>query len=182
MRLERVAYVPDLAFNLFSLMATHTRGVGFATDDSDKSVTLLDGRLRFWSDGTEYSTYGRRIDPDDVCTPSPSVVPGSVEDSVQPDPPVPLAFPVIAPGSADSRETAVDINVFHCTQGHASEFLLRETAKSLGIELLGDLKPCTGCSMAKGYRKPIASSTKSRASKKLGRVFTDLSGPKQTPS
>ena len=41
-RLERVAYVPDLAFNLFSLMAAHTRGVGFATDDSDKSVTLLD--------------------------------------------------------------------------------------------------------------------------------------------
>ena len=101
---------------------------------------------------------------------------------MKPDPPVPLAFPVIAPGSVDSRETAVDINVFHCTNGHASEFLLRETAKSLGIELLGDLKPCTGCSIAKGYREAIASSRKSRASKKLGRVFVDRSGPKQTPS
>ena len=56
-RLERVAYVPDLAFNLFSLMAAHTRGVSFTTDDSDKSVTLLDGRLRFWSDGTGYSMH-----------------------------------------------------------------------------------------------------------------------------
>ena len=36
--------------------------------------------------------------------------------------------------------------------------------------------------MAKGYRKPIASSAKSRASKNPGRIFVDLSGPKQTPS
>ena len=27
-RLDKVAYVPSLAFNLFSLMAAHTRGVG----------------------------------------------------------------------------------------------------------------------------------------------------------
>ena len=36
--------------------------------------------------------------------------------------------------------------------------------------------------MAKGYRKPIANSTKLRATKKLGRVFVDLSGPKRAPS
>ena len=54
-RLEKAAYVLDLAFNLFSLMAAHTRGVGFATDDEDISVTLVDGRLRFWSDGFRYS-------------------------------------------------------------------------------------------------------------------------------
>ena len=35
LRLEKVAYVPDLAFNMFSLMAVHTSGVGFATDDED---------------------------------------------------------------------------------------------------------------------------------------------------
>ena len=34
-RLEKVAYGPDLAFNMFSLMAVHTSGVGFATDDED---------------------------------------------------------------------------------------------------------------------------------------------------
>ena len=54
-RLEKVAYVTDLAFNFFSLMAAHTRGVGFATDDEDISVTLVDGRLRFFSDGSGYS-------------------------------------------------------------------------------------------------------------------------------
>ena len=36
--------------------------------------------------------------------------------------------------------------------------------------------------MAKGYRKPIANSTKSRAMEKLGRVFVDISGPKSTHS
>ena len=45
------------------------------------------------------------------------------EDPVQSAPPVPLAFPVIAPGSTDAREAAVDINVFHCVHGHAYEFL-----------------------------------------------------------
>ena len=86
---------------------------------------------------------------------------------MQPAHSVPLIFPVIAPGSADSREAAVNTNVFHCVYGHANEFLLREAAKSLGIELLGELRPCTGCSMAKGYRKPIANSTESPATQKL---------------
>ena len=64
-RLEKVAYVSDLDFNLFSFVAAHTRGAGFATDDEDLSVTLMDWRLRFWSDGCGYSNYGRRIDPND---------------------------------------------------------------------------------------------------------------------
>ena len=88
----------------------------------------------------------------------------------------------MAPGSGDSREAAVDANVFHCMPSHANSFMLRETAKSLGVKLLGGLRPWTGCSMAKGYRNPIANSTKSRASEKLGRVFVDLSGPKSTHS
>ena len=169
--------MPDLAFNLFSLMAAHTRGVGFATDDKDMSVTLADGRLRFWSDGSGDSNYGRRIGPDDDYIPFslsvpdpienpvqpalpvplgfPVVAPGSDEshenewlnsltflpgDTVQSAPPVALAFPVIAPGGADAREAALDISVFHCVHGHANEFLLRETAKSLGVELLGKLR------------------------------------------
>ena len=89
---------------------------------------------------------------------------------------------MLALGSTASTETSVDINVFHCVHGHSNELLLRETAKSLGLELVGKLNPCTGCSMAKGYRKPIPNSTKLRAIEKLGRVFVDLSGPKRTPS
>ena len=95
---------------------------------------------------------------------------------------LPLAFPVLAPGSIASTETSVDINVFHYVHSHSNELLLQETAKSLCLELVGKLRPCTGCSMAKGYRKDILNSTKLRATEKLGRVFLDLSGPKRTPS
>ena len=48
---KKVAYVPDLAFNHFSLMAALKRGVCFVTCAEDLSVTLPDGRLRPWSDG-----------------------------------------------------------------------------------------------------------------------------------
>ena len=63
-RLDKVAYVPSLVLNLFYLMAAHTRGVGFATADKDMGVTLADGRLKFWGDGSGYCNYGRRIGPD----------------------------------------------------------------------------------------------------------------------
>ena len=89
---------------------------------------------------------------------------------------------MLAPGSAAFAKTAVDINIFHCVRGHFKELLLRETAKALGVELLGTLRPCTRCSISKGYIKPIPSSTKSRAPEKLGRVFVDISGPKKNPS
>lgn len=43
------------------------------------------------------------------------------------------------------------------------------------------MRPCTGCSTPKGYRKAIANRTKSRA-EKLRVAFVDLSGPKDTRS
>ncbi|CAN0386005.1 unnamed protein product, partial [Laminaria digitata] len=150
LKLLDVAYVPDIAFNLFSLMAAHKHGLG--------------------------------IEPDDGYVPFPLLTPDPSENCVETGCDFPLAFPVLAPGSIESNETAVDINVFHRVYGHSNELLLRETAKSLDVELLGKLRPCTGCSMAKGSRKPIPSSTKTRASKKLGRLFVDLSGPNRTLS
>ena len=71
-----------------------------------------------------------------------------------------LVSPVIAAVSADSRETVVDMNGFHRVLSHANEFHLRETAISLDVELLGKVRPCTACSMANGYSKPIANTTK----------------------
>ena len=114
--------------------------------------------------------------------PFPLLTPNPPENNVDTGSVLPLDFPVLAPGRNALAETAVDINVFHCVHAHANEPLLRETAKSLNVKLFGKLRPCTGCSSAKGYRKSIPSSTKSRASEKLGRVFVDLSGPKRTPS
>ena len=173
-----MAYVPSLAFTLFALMAAHTRGAGFATYDKDMSVTLADGRLTFWSDGSGNCNYGRRIDPDNDYIPFSLLVSEPIENVVQPAHPIslelsieapgsanscetewlssltflrenpmkpahtiPLACPVIAPGSANLHDTTVYIDVFHCVDGHANEFLLKEAAKSLGVELLVRLRP-----------------------------------------
>ena len=74
----------------------------------------------------------------------------------------PLAFPVLVPRSNAYTEADDDINISHGDNGHSNELLLRETAKSLGIESVGTLRPCTGYSMAKGYRQALHNTTKLR--------------------
>ena len=91
-------------------------------------------------------------------------------------------FSALTPGSNVYTETDAVITVFHCVHGHSNEILLKKTAKAIGMELIEKLKPCTGCSMAKCCRKPVANSTKSHATEKLGRVSVDLRGLKRTRS
>ena len=64
-KLERVYFVPILALNHFSFLDAHKQGLGFVTDDEDMSVTLVDDRLRVWSDGYGHSNLGRRMNPTD---------------------------------------------------------------------------------------------------------------------
>ena len=42
--------MPDLAFNLFSLMAAHKLGVGFMIEEEGLCISLFNGRLRFEGD------------------------------------------------------------------------------------------------------------------------------------
>ena len=163
-------------------MAALKQGVEFTTAEQDWCIYLFNWRLRFEADGSSYSGFAYRMEPDDGYVPFPRLTPNPLEPSVESGCDRPLAFPVLAPSIIASTETGVDINVFHCVHGDTNVLLLRETAKSLGLELVGKLSACTGCSMAKGYRKTIPNSTKLRATEKLGRRFVDLSGPKRTPS
>ena len=112
-------------------------------------VSVFNGRLRFEGDGSSCSRFAYRMEPDDGYVPFPLLTPKPPKTCVESGCDFSLVFPVLAPGSIASTETSVDINVFHCVHGHANELLLRETAKSLGLELVGKLRPCTGCSMAK---------------------------------
>ena len=92
-----------------------------------------------------------------------------------------VALPALVP-SAPPRISRTDINLFHCIYGHANEYLLKQTANHLGITLEGKMHECTGCSMAKGFRKGIPHQTNSRSQVKLGRVFVDLGGRKSIAS
>ncbi|CAN0391720.1 unnamed protein product [Laminaria digitata] len=56
-KLLDVTYVPDIAFNLFSLLAAHKHGVGFMTEKK-LCISLFNGRLKFEGDGSSYCRYG----------------------------------------------------------------------------------------------------------------------------
>ena len=86
------------------------------------------------------------------------------------------ACTVLAPGKLPNKPDA-NMNDYHCAAGHSHEALLRKNAEQQGIVLEGKLLECKGCSMAKGLHRGIKQSTRTRAGKKLERVFVDLSGP-----
>ena len=88
-----------------------------------------------------------------------------------------VIVPVLTPTTSP-----FDINAHHCAHGHIHGALLRKTAEQTGTILEGMLHECKGSLMAKGLRKPVPRSIHVRAGKKLGRVFVDLSGPKQVES
>ena len=177
-----MAYVPDIALNSFSLMAAHKQGVRFRTEEEGLCISLLDGRLRVKGDGSSYPGFACRIEPDDGYVPFPPLTPNPPEDCEESGCDFPLFFPVLAAGNNAYAESDVDIKVSHCLHAHSNEVLARETPKPPGAKLTGKLRPCTGCYMAKGYRKPIPNGTHSRATEKLGRIFVDSSGSKRTPS
>ncbi|CAM9567490.1 unnamed protein product, partial [Sphacelaria rigidula] len=72
----------------------------------------------------------------------------------------------------------VDNNDSHFSRAHAQEDPLRQTAKQLGVELRGKMRPCRGCSEGTGLRRPIPRSTHTRAVKPASKVFVDLTGSK----
>lgn len=107
-------------------MRPYEEYVRFTTDDLDMSVTRLGGRLRCRSDGSGCSKHGGRNGPDDDNISCPPVVSEYVENPVQSDHPVHLAFPAIGHGGADSRETAGKVHAFHCVHDHAKKFLVKD--------------------------------------------------------
>ena len=76
----------------------------------------------------------------------------------------------------------VDINDFHSSFGHVHEGLLRETAKQRNVNLIGTLRECQGCSIAKGRAKPISTTAGTRAVKPGGHVFFYVCGKKSMHS
>ena len=153
-----VAHVPQLSYNLISLPSMAQKGHTYTGDKDGVTLELKGGKTVFFPlVGKLCRQYGYR----------PKVANNMVD----------TACAVIAPGKVKAPNPTTDINILHCTFGHAHEGLLKKTATQQGIAYSGELHECRGCSMAKGLRKPIARSTQTRADKRLQRVFVDLSGP-----
>ena len=153
-----VAHVPQLSYNLISLPSMAQKGHTYTGDKDGVTLELKGGKTVFFPlVGKLCRQYGYR----------PKAANNMVDS----------ACAVIAPGKVKAPNPTTDINILHCTFGHAHEGLLKKTATQQGIAYSGELHECRGCSMAKGLRKPIARSTQTRADKRLQRVFVDLSGP-----
>lgn len=157
--LASVVHVFALDYHLCSLWVAADLGHYDCGDRSGVTLSIERGGkyLFFPSDANLSAVYGTRL----------SLPPNWSETRE-------FAHAVIAPGIMPVNGS-VGTNTFRQSCGHLHEALLQETAKQLDITLEGELHKCHGYSLAKGLRKGILTSTSTRAAKKLGRVFIDLS-------
>ena len=100
-RLEKVCYVPKLAYHLFSLRSATAQGHSFEGTSEEITLHLQDGgAVQFPTWAKLNSLEAMRILPSDE-----------------------LACAVLTPGSGPSPRTC-DINSFHAAYGHLNEMLL----------------------------------------------------------
>ena len=109
-KLLDVAYMPDIAFNVFSVIAAHRQGVRFTTEEEALRISPFDGRLGFEGDESSFSGFACRIEPGDGHVPFPLLTPNPPEDCVQSGCDFLLAYLVLASCSNACVETGVDIN------------------------------------------------------------------------
>ena len=91
-----------------------------------------------------------------------------------------MAAAVLSPGDVfinKKKKNVVGINHFYVSLAHAHLSALKATALQHGIQLVEELAPCSGCSMAKGIHAPTPQYTTSRAAYPLDMVYIDTAGP-----
>ena len=91
-----------------------------------------------------------------------------------------MAAAMLSPGGLlinKNKKRVIDINHYHVSLSHAHSSVLKATAQQHGIQLVGELAPCSGCSMAKGIRASTSRRTTSRAEAPLDLVHIDTAGP-----
>ena len=89
---------------------------------------------------------------------------------------------VLSPGGLfidKKKKKVVDINHFHVSLAHDHSSVLKAIALQHGIQLVGELATCSGCSMAKGIRALTPHHTTSRAAAPMNMVHIVTTGPFQ---
>ena len=77
----------------------------------------------------------------------------------------------------NTNKRVIDINHLYVSLAHAHLSVLKATVQQHDIQLVGELAPCSGCSMAKGIRAPTPHRTTFRAEAPLDLVHIDTTGP-----
>ena len=137
-KMNDVAHVPQLSYNLISLPSMTLKGHTYTGDKDGVTLKLKGGETVFFPlVGKLCRQYGFRPE-----------AAGSMVDT---------ACATIAPGKAKAPTTPTDINVLHCTFGHTHEVLLKKEQK--GVNPSGKLHKCRGCPTTKGLWKSTAKLT-----------------------
>ena len=137
-KMNDVAHVPQLSYNLISLPSMTLKGHTYTGDKDGVTLKLKGGETVFFPlVGKLCRQYGFRPE-----------AAGSM---------VGTACATIAPGKAKAPTTPTDINILHCTFGHTHEVLLKKEQQ--GVNPSGKLHKCRGCPTAKGLWKFTAKST-----------------------
>ena len=90
-----------------------------------------------------------------------------------------MAAAVLSPGGIimdKNHKKVLDINQFHVSLAHAHSSVLKATALQNGIQLVGELAPCSACSMANGIHAPTPHHTTLTS---MDMVHIDTTGPFQ---
>ena len=137
-KMNDVAHVPQLCYNLISLPSMTLKGHTYTGDKDGVTLKLKGGETVFSPlVGKLCRQYGFRPE-----------AAGSMVDT---------ACATIAPGKANAPTTPTDINILHCTFGHTHEVLLKKEQQ--GVNHSGKLHKCRGCPTAKELWKSTAKST-----------------------
>ena len=91
-----------------------------------------------------------------------------------------MAAAVLSPGGLfinKNKKRVININHFHVSLAHAHSSVSKATDQQHGIQRVGELASCSGCSMDKGIRASTPHRTTSRAEAPLDLVRIDTVGP-----
>ena len=150
--LSSVLFVPDLFCNLVSVSQLTERGVSF-TFDKYKAVATLNGKTIFTADKV-----GRMYEINFECNPCDAG--DSQEDG---------AKSLVATGT---------LNLWHNRLGHVHHAAIKRIPALAGVRGSADAgEVCETCVKGKMHKRPLPSHSKSRASRPLELVHSDVMGP-----
>jgi hypothetical protein len=153
--LHDVKFIPELKFNLFSVIKAVAQGKWKLTSEGIYMIlTKGDARIKF-----------------DQVLPTDSGMLLGIEM-------VPRTDEAYAMQQQNIQQT-MNVNAFHERLGHTNEETTRTTAKHYNIKLTGKFEPCFDCAIAKAKQKNTNKETSNKATKPGERICIDISSTKE---
>ena len=150
---ENVYYVPELWTNLFSIICAIKKG--FKISNKGFNIILTKGNFEITFDRVMHTPNGFVIGVE--------IVPIVDEN----------AHPALTKGSK------VNVQKLHEMLGHASEDVVRKTAKYYGWELFGKFEKCENCAISKAKQKGVSKESTTKSTFRVN-VYVSISARRRS--